>query len=70
MDTNLIIAQTYNQIIKTIEESKLSPGAVFFILKDICKDVENLFYQTANQEIQKIQTEEIPVTQEDASGQE
>lgn len=49
--------QTLRQV---IQESGLDVGAVLFILKDITREVEQLYVQQVQKEVQSENTEEQP----------
>jgi hypothetical protein len=47
---NLKINNLSNELIRDINKSNLSIGSIYFILKDIYKDIEKLYIETANSE--------------------
>lgn len=47
---NLKINNLSNELIRDINKSNLSIGSIYFILKDIYKDIEKLYIDTANSE--------------------
>ena len=54
-----ILKESINGI---IQKSGLDIGAVYFILKDIFRDIENLYYTAINQEL--IQESELEIKDE------
>jgi cytochrome c oxidase assembly protein Cox11 len=47
-----------NNLEKLIADSNLNIGVVYYIMKDVSKEVEELYYQQINYELAKIQEEE------------
>ena len=61
-----ILKESINSI---IQKSGLDIGAVYFIFKDIFRDIENLYYAQINQELMQELEKENEIIKEETSNE-